>query len=182
MCWRKIVGEMHARIQARKTKEVTRRKNALESAAMPSKLSDCQPGNDDVAELFIVEGDSALGTAKCAQFRIPGAAADPRQDTQRAEGIVEPDAQQQGMRRDHPGGRCGIRRRFRHRAVPLPQGHHHDRCRRGRRPYPHPAAHAVLPVHAPAHRARVRLRRRAAAASHRARRLAQGRVHLHVLR
>ena len=63
----KIVGEMHARIQARKTKEVTRRKNALESASIPPKLSDCQPGNDDVAELFIVEGDSALGTAKAAR-------------------------------------------------------------------------------------------------------------------
>ena len=63
----KIVSEMHARIQARKTKEVTRRKNALESASMPPKLSDCQPGNDDVAELFIVEGDSALGTAKAAR-------------------------------------------------------------------------------------------------------------------
>lgn len=63
----KIVGEMHARIQARKTKEVTRRKNALESASMPAKLSDCMPGNDDVAELFIVEGDSALGTAKAAR-------------------------------------------------------------------------------------------------------------------
>lgn len=34
---------------------------------MPSKLSDCQPGHDDVAELFIVEGDSALGTAKAAR-------------------------------------------------------------------------------------------------------------------
>jgi DNA gyrase subunit B len=63
----KITSEMHARIQARKTKEVTRRKNALESASMPPKLSDCQPGNDDVAELFIVEGDSALGTAKAAR-------------------------------------------------------------------------------------------------------------------
>ncbi|MFC0266142.1 DNA gyrase/topoisomerase IV subunit B [Alloscardovia macacae] len=63
----KIVGEMHARIQSRKAKEVTRRKNALESASMPSKLSDCQPGNDDIAELFIVEGDSALGTAKAAR-------------------------------------------------------------------------------------------------------------------
>lgn len=63
----KIVGEMHARVQARKTKEVTRRKNALESASMPAKLSDCQPGNDDIAELFIVEGDSALGTAKAAR-------------------------------------------------------------------------------------------------------------------
>lgn len=63
----KIVGEMHARVQARKTKEVTRRKNALESASMPAKLSDSQPGNDDIAELFIVEGDSALGTAKAAR-------------------------------------------------------------------------------------------------------------------
>ena len=63
----KIVGEMHARVQSRKVKEVTRRKNALESASMPAKLSDCQPGNDDVAELFIVEGDSALGTAKAAR-------------------------------------------------------------------------------------------------------------------
>ena len=45
----KIVGEMHARVQARKTKEVTRRKNALESASMPPKLSDCQPGNGSFA-------------------------------------------------------------------------------------------------------------------------------------
>ena len=66
----KIVGEMHARVQARKTKEVTRRKNALESASMPPKLSDCQPGNDDVAELFIVEGDSALGAGSGASFDI----------------------------------------------------------------------------------------------------------------
>lgn len=63
----KISGEMHARIQAHKAKEVTRRKNALESAAMPAKLSDCLSGNDDIAELFIVEGDSALGTAKAAR-------------------------------------------------------------------------------------------------------------------
>ncbi len=112
----KIVGEMHARIQARKTKEVTRRKNALESASMPSKLSDCQPGNDDVAELFIVEGDSALGTAKAARNSgVPGAAADPRQDSQRAEGVVVADAFEQGMRGDHPGGRRGLRGQLRHR-------------------------------------------------------------------
>ncbi len=63
----KVVGEMRARLQAHKAKEATRRKNALESASMPAKLSDCLPGNDDIAELFIVEGDSALGTAKAAR-------------------------------------------------------------------------------------------------------------------
>jgi DNA gyrase subunit B len=63
----KVVGEMRARLQAHRAKEATRRKNALESASMPAKLSDCLSGNDDIAELFIVEGDSALGTAKAAR-------------------------------------------------------------------------------------------------------------------
>ena len=63
----KVMGEMRARLQAHRAKEATRRKNALESASMPAKLSDCLSGNDDIAELFIVEGDSALGTAKAAR-------------------------------------------------------------------------------------------------------------------
>jgi len=63
----KIVGEMRARLSARKQKEISRRKNALETSALPAKLADCRI--DDVArsELFIVEGDSALGTAKLAR-------------------------------------------------------------------------------------------------------------------
>ena len=60
----KIVGEC-ARIQAQDQRSPSQ--NALEAASMPAKLSDCQPGNDDIAELFIVEGDSALGTAKAAR-------------------------------------------------------------------------------------------------------------------
>jgi DNA gyrase subunit B len=63
----KVVGEMHARIQARKQKDIARRKNALESSTLPTKLVDCRSNDVDQTELFIVEGDSALGTAKLAR-------------------------------------------------------------------------------------------------------------------
>ncbi|WP_432548201.1 DNA gyrase/topoisomerase IV subunit B [Kineococcus sp. SYSU DK004] len=63
----KVVSEMKTRISARLHKETQRRKNALESSSLPAKLKDCR--SDDVArsELFLVEGDSALGTAMRAR-------------------------------------------------------------------------------------------------------------------
>ncbi len=63
----KVVAEMRARMSARKQKEISRRKNALETSALPAKLADCRSDNVDRSELFIVEGDSALGTAKLAR-------------------------------------------------------------------------------------------------------------------
>ena len=63
----KVVSEMRARIAARMHKEVSRRKNALESSTMPTKLADCRSTDMERSELFIVEGDSALGTAKSAR-------------------------------------------------------------------------------------------------------------------
>lgn len=63
----KIVGEMRARVAARMHKEVARRKNALESSTLPAKIADCRSEDTDECELFIVEGDSALGTAKNAR-------------------------------------------------------------------------------------------------------------------
>jgi DNA gyrase subunit B len=63
----KVVSEMRARIAARMHKEVSRRKNALESSTMPTKLADCRSTDVERSELFIVEGDSALGTAKNAR-------------------------------------------------------------------------------------------------------------------
>jgi len=63
----KVVSEMRARIAARMHKEVSRRKNALESSTMPTKLADCRSTDIERSELFIVEGDSALGTAKHAR-------------------------------------------------------------------------------------------------------------------
>jgi len=63
----KVVSEMKTRISARQHKENQRTKNALESSAMPSKLYDCRSNDPDRTELFIVEGDSAMGTAKAAR-------------------------------------------------------------------------------------------------------------------
>jgi len=63
----KIVVEMKSRISARTHKETQRRKNALESSSLPTKLVDCRSQETDGTELFIVEGDSALGTAKLAR-------------------------------------------------------------------------------------------------------------------
>ncbi|WP_460821406.1 DNA gyrase/topoisomerase IV subunit B [Nocardioides ungokensis] len=63
----KVVGASKTRIAARQHKETQRRKNALESSALPSKLADCRATDNERTELFIVEGDSALGTAKLAR-------------------------------------------------------------------------------------------------------------------
>jgi DNA gyrase subunit B len=63
----KIVAEMKSRISARTHKETQRRKNALESSSLPTKLVDCRTQDTMDSELFIVEGDSALGTAKLAR-------------------------------------------------------------------------------------------------------------------
>ncbi|MGQ0843591.1 MAG: DNA gyrase/topoisomerase IV subunit B [Sporichthyaceae bacterium] len=63
----KVVAASKTRIAARAHKEHQRRKNALETSSLPAKLADCRSEDVDRSELFIVEGDSALGTAKMAR-------------------------------------------------------------------------------------------------------------------
>ena len=63
----KVANASRARIAARHHRDTQRRKTALESSTLPAKLKDCRSEDNERTELFIVEGDSALGTAKSAR-------------------------------------------------------------------------------------------------------------------
>ena len=110
---------MKARISARTHKETQRRKNALESSSLPAKLVDCRSSDVAHSELFIVEGDSALGTAKLArnsEFQALLPIRGKILNVQKAS--VSDMLSQRRVRLDHPGDRRGLRPLVRPRAPP----------------------------------------------------------------
>ena len=180
----KVASAARTRVAARAHKELQRRKNALETSSLPAKLADCRSDDVDRTELFIVEGDSALGTAKLARNSEFQALLPIRGKILNVQKASPADMlTQHRVRLDHPGHRRRLRAHVRPRVGPLRQDHPDDRRRRRRRAHPHPAAHPDLPRHAPAARGGPRVRSRAAAAPDRGHRRAgqEERVHLHVL-